>query len=378
MMPGSELQNMKRPNFQVLLSAKIDKVIHQIGCGFLTGNSLCTANHVLSVEEMFVQGPNGVAVIPSSRFKLLDADVAVATLSPVEISSLGLVSAKLPANSIEAHTGVFASVVSATTGSLGFLEPNRNTGFVTYTGSTLSGFSGAPYFVGRTVFGMHVGGSTQNVGYDGAFLRMLLEKKHESSEDIMFSMAKNQKLSFERSPFDPDEYRVKIKGQYFTVDEEQMIRLKNKTKISYDPESAIPFGNPLTGYSDGLDEFRGDASFLDARVPEIGRSQVEMPAPSQNSDTQPGLSSTPPQTSQNPTASQGSTFAQANKAFDATFASLSWLRVDANRLRAKLFERRGDLYAESSLLGTAKELENAVQQLSKLAFDQLSNERWKI
>lgn len=104
-------------------------------------------------------------------------------------------------------------------------------------GSTIRGFSGAPYYLNKTIFGMHLGGSVENLGYEGAYLLSVLRpsktivRKQESSDDWLIEQAeRNLRFDYERSPYDPDEYRVKMNGRYHLVDSEVLDAMLSRSK----------------------------------------------------------------------------------------------------------------------------------------------------
>lgn len=74
---------------------------------------------------------------------------------------------------------VFASGYSSN----GFLKKIQGSVEVSYGGSTLSGFSGAPYYVGNRVFGIHLGdgGSGKNYGLSIGFVLAALRKRVEEA-----------------------------------------------------------------------------------------------------------------------------------------------------------------------------------------------------
>lgn len=104
-------------------------------------------------------------------------------------------------------------------------KPDIAYGFVEYDGSTIAGFSGAPYTNGQKVLGMHLqGGTGGNFGYSASFLISRLRRviKPESSEWEAFEKALAQAarddVEWNRGL---DETEVRVGGRYFLFDNEE-------------------------------------------------------------------------------------------------------------------------------------------------------------
>lgn len=273
MMPNSKLMAGSIPAFQAqILTLKGER----LGQGALSGNAFITAFHVIDQQTSVVlETQHGRLVVAVSAFERREGDLAVAELNERDRSTLQLKSAKLHPFAL-VGSGVFVQVNANGLSSLGFLESHRAFGFVKYSGSTVNGFSGAPYYVGNTIYGFHVGGSSENVGYEASYVKSLLFAPKESSEDIMMdAIRKKRKFKYERSPFDPDEYRVLVGDRYYMVDSEAMGRLlemgrgSEKRNISYEPECEYCVDRRLiqtgdSGEVDGLSEFGGMSDFSDS------------------------------------------------------------------------------------------------------------------
>lgn len=102
---------------------------------------------------------------------------------------------------------------------------------VEYDGSTLKGFSGAPYAIGGTVFGMHVAGTKhKNLGISQGLISLMIMKmervQEEASEDfyteeIEQMLRANQFAWTYSHPLEHDEVVfMDRKGRYHTVDSE--------------------------------------------------------------------------------------------------------------------------------------------------------------
>lgn len=224
MMKGSNFVNAKIPSFQFQVYGVEGNVLYKVGQGFRAGNKLITAFHNLDqYEEVQLETEKGAAIVSVSDWQRLEGDLASLTYSQSLAELLSLDKGRLNDVAAQPSSGLFASAFAFGMSSMGFIEPHRAFGIVKYTGSTVPGFSGCPYAVGKRIFGMHLGGSSENVGYDSAYISMLLRRSLESSEDYLLKQVKAKKrFTYQRSPYDPDEYRVKINGRFYMVDGEQL------------------------------------------------------------------------------------------------------------------------------------------------------------
>nr|UXD80021.1 hypothetical protein [Myrmica rubra virus 6] len=150
-------------------------------------------------------------------------------------------SGKLSPTFPQKSVGLYVSAVSNKYSTLGFLEPHSAFGFMTYTGSTIGGFSGTPYVVGNAVYGMHLGSGNENVGLDSAYILMVLRSMEESSEDYFIEqMKRGVKFSYRQTPGDPSNYYLRAGHTYHTVDRETVQTLiGGNADIEYEGESVV-------------------------------------------------------------------------------------------------------------------------------------------
>lgn len=232
MVMGSEFEKAStRPPFQAEIFVSKGEEFYMAGQGFMTEGWFITANHVIEgASQVRIKTELDTLELPRKRFEEIEGDVAFLKLSNEEASRLGLRRAKLMGHGVRSNSGLFVKCQAFQKSSMGMLENHPAFGWVSYHGSTVKGFSGAPYFVGNTVFGMHVGGLKTNIGYDAAYLRMLVLSRLEDSEEWLIKQAmKGKKFKYERNPYDPDEYRVEMDGNYYTVSSEGLARMQKRT-----------------------------------------------------------------------------------------------------------------------------------------------------
>lgn len=144
-------------------------------------------------------------------------------------SYLGLAKAKVADVTEMTHCSIVGGFrpVARTMGAVRLLS--EFFGQVQYTGTTFPGYSGAAYYVNKTVYGMHTSAwHSMNVGYSAAYLASILRKRRgqkESSEDFLFQrMTKQKKILYRTSPGDPEEVIMKVEGRFYTFARDEIPR----------------------------------------------------------------------------------------------------------------------------------------------------------
>lgn len=244
-LPGSVLESQAlQPDFQAsVYTDRIDdqKLLPRGQC-FRYKQYLMTVAHVLEgsskvrivstrfcqIQHKFVDHQLDLDL---TRFRVLDVDLAMAELTPKEWSSLCMSSAKV-ANSIPTH-GMVVKVSAFGQQSHGMLRQHSAFGFVQYEGSTRGGFSGAPYHIQNTVFGIHAGGDTLNVGYDITYVMAILRELPYSPEDSADYLERQVRryggdFEWEPSPISAGEFRIRVGGAYHIVDADVLDELQQK------------------------------------------------------------------------------------------------------------------------------------------------------
>lgn len=235
MKSGSPLVAAKAPNFQAEVYGIIGNNKYRAGQCFRVGNRLLTAAHVIEdYDTILIESMVGNIELAVKAFSRAHGDIAMISYDDVLNSALHLKTAILMKEIPEDCSGLFAMVTAFGKSSIGFLSAHRSFGFVAYTGSTVSGFSGAPYYSGNKVFGMHLGGSSENLGYDSAYLYCVLRRGLESSEDYIYDKIVRNKKAFRwvRDPYHPEIYVVRTGRNYFEIEEDVMQALLNKVEAS--------------------------------------------------------------------------------------------------------------------------------------------------
>ena len=228
MKPGSSFQlNALNPAFQCEVHGSVDgNDYFPLGQAFWVAQGLVTAAHVIyDVDYVYLARGDCQIEVDKSDFEFLDGDIAIYKITQKETQALKMSQGKLSNLAVGCASGLMAQIVAFGQRSFGFLQLYDQFGYCCYSGSTLKGFSGAPYYLNKTIFGMHLGGSVDNLGYEAAYILSVLRpsktvvKHQESSDDWLIEQAqKSNKFDYERNPYNPDEYRVKMNGRYHMVD----------------------------------------------------------------------------------------------------------------------------------------------------------------
>lgn len=245
MMPGSTLEfAAKMPSFQVEIWVRRGTKTFMSGQGFNTKTGIFTAHHVVEdADEVVLKTESGNVTVEASGFVQLEGDVAVYIPTAQEIGTLSLSQAKIVNVSTPTiKAGLMVKVQAFGQRTMGLLESSESFGLCQYKGSTIKGFSGAPYHVGKVVYGMHIGGATVNLGFESAYLYMLARKFNEDTDDYLFDqiMTEGKDYTWERSPYDPDEARVKMDGLYYNVDMDLVRKLNSGKRMKKEVQYKMP------------------------------------------------------------------------------------------------------------------------------------------
>lgn len=238
-MPGSQFEivsEMPKHTFEIHVSTD-GRSYFPHSAGFWADDALWTTGHSLEgyTSAILRKGDNEVEIDLSKWLINVKGDISIYPDPEQRImSKLGLAKGKLSEMAVQEKAGPFVVIISFLKKAFGQLLPYTQFGMVIFTGSTVGGFSGAPYAFGNTIFGMHVGYTCGvNIGYDAAFLktvrrslRSVVLTAEDSSEWFTMQLTKkNAKPVFQRSPYNPDEWFVRVADRYHTIDDEMKQRL---------------------------------------------------------------------------------------------------------------------------------------------------------
>lgn len=393
--PGSVLIKPETPTFQAAIYGELNGAWVRSGQAFKVRHQLITAHHVVeSFKRLRLVTSSGEIDMASDRFRWVEGDVAFCLLTPQENQILALTEAKLANHEFVSNSGLIVKATGFNNSSYGFLKQYPAFGYVEYGGSTVPGFSGCPYVVGPKVYGMHLGGGTENLGLNGAYLDMLVRRKDESSEDYLFGqIEKHEKYDYQQSPYDPSEFRLRIGGKYYLIDAEMLHSLETRKKggtkvtfrdLEYDAEAYefpmeeehIPVYRPkeIPDYQDEITNASNDIANL---IKEISENSVApsvpktlgAPGPRKPSVSAPKKASARPKetTSSTPkisvTDGPALTPVQRSQALQGIAESLRMLRAELPRLQASVSKRSSNTPSAVSQIGRLTSLNTELNRI---------------
>lgn len=209
---GSRPTRMDKPRMVADVTAADGTYLGQC---FRVGDRLITAWHVVSHYD-YVYVHSSVAAERVTFVRKYDLDLADAPYS----TRLCMPSGKWETIDAKTYVMVGSTVSGVWQATVGPLEHNTGEfGTVEYSGTTLPGFSGSPYYMGKSIYGMHLCGGTQNLGWDGSYLKTFYRREEDTFEWLLAEMVeadrKGDKLQYE---IRGDDVRVFINGVYHVVD----------------------------------------------------------------------------------------------------------------------------------------------------------------
>lgn len=183
--PGSEyVPEKKLPNgqFEVLGTVREGDDYELSGMGFRAGKWLVTAWHVIEpLQEVMLSNGEKTVKIDRDAFFEMENDVA-ACLYTSALEKLGLAKLRLTTPGTGKYDMQYVAIVGKKPyqKTIGCLKASRSMYYVNYEGSTTHTFSGAPYINGKSIYGMHVGSHSTNIGVDASYIETLLSLRDES------------------------------------------------------------------------------------------------------------------------------------------------------------------------------------------------------
>lgn len=282
LMDGSRLMPAKNvPDFQIDIQVFSSSKWTTLGNASvirvdLLGSVIVTVHHVLPafaevrlVPTSCRDGSKFVIVDASSFIVVEDHDLAYLPITPQMVSVLGVKTAKVPMNlarelpQIVSITGVGYT----TSGCLSF-NPTVFGGLL-YEGSTIPGFSGAPYSNNRTIYGLHMGSGTVGIGMDISYVKIMIMKKaglvKEASEDaIMHEIMEEFKTK--KTTFRARGSVVQYKGKYYDMDLAEFEVPKEFWDAVYAVDSK---GQPIE-----LEVFNDDAETVPEQVAPLPKEEL--------------------------------------------------------------------------------------------------------
>lgn len=361
-MPGSTYIKPIQVPFQVEVQAHVDGFWMTQGQALRIKDEVyITPMHVVTGLDRIALYKNDKRVEISATWEHVHGDLALLRVTSSISGQLGVTVGKLAKVGARGGTQNYVHVTANGQTSFGPLTADEEFGMVKYGGSTMGGFSGAAYAVNNTIFGMHLGCDTTNLGYESTYLHAMVERylqrmTPESTEDWLYDTMerRGRDLEYRQSPFDPDEIMVQVRGEYHVVNADDYFAARDRrhrrmrgesTRVR--AESSRTFAPRDVAYTDSGNVFPEPARLpVGAGAPGI-TLETTPPAPRLNTLT---TESTQPSASQedcesNLTDHQQSTLAQLSGLLDSmcqerVSAQQTRSRTEANRLRRLRARRR--------------------------------------
>lgn len=224
------------PLWQVSIWAQTEKAMVLIGHASRLHNHLVANWHVLNTAPLdtlyiLVQRPGKeIHRVKADLLKwvtLVD-DIACASLDEAKITLPGVVNAKVAHVEVKVAAQIATDFPTANA-STGLLENHPEVwGMLRFNGSTRPGFSGATYFAGKQMYGVHSFGGVENQGYSASYLALLI-KKAESSDYLALRnmLDRSDDHDYLSRRVNPDEYEVRYQGRYFVIEAEEYVDLSD-------------------------------------------------------------------------------------------------------------------------------------------------------
>lgn len=325
MNPGSVFLPGKLPLFQMWVERLEDGQWKKVGCAFRTELGIYTAKHVPNGTDFRLTTEANMVEVPYDQVRELDAD---AILIPENFAPSGVTRAKLTRGALMGANTVQVEICNGVHRSIGPVVASKSFGSVVYSGSTVGGFSGAPYYSGKNILGMHTGAAAVNFGYEAGYLAVLSVKKEDSQDVILDWLKRGNKFAWKVSPFDPDEVFIRTGRGYDTVESQRFYDVLEDIMSQEAEDAAMEaamgggegyraFKPKLSRsqrktYSSGKQRFTEESGFI---FPDSGNlslpAAVAYPSAGNTQFNRPGVNQPNPQTSQEMTSPSPSTSRQA-------------------------------------------------------------------
>lgn len=263
-MPGS------LPTFQMWVERFEDGSWKKVGCAFRTELGIYTAKHVPAGKDFRLTTATAVVEVPYDQVRELDADVIVIPecYSPSAVSR-----AKLARGALFGADSMQVEITNGVQRSVGPLVASKSFGSVIYSGSTIGGFSGAPYYSGRNILGMHTGAAAVNYGYEAGFLAIMTVRKEDSQDVLLDFLKRGAKFSWKTSPFDPDEVFIRTGRGYDTVESQKFWEVMEEIGAQEADHDAM---EAVFGDGEGYRAFRPSLSRSQRKTYASGRKKFSM------------------------------------------------------------------------------------------------------
>lgn len=240
--PMLNIDEHRMPKFTFMTYIQLPgtNTFEYFGMGSWVGEYFLTARHIIwkakrndqIIRLVNSRDMNKVIDTKAEDWSVLDEE-DLAYIKPTQKMSVQLGVSKATARGFEGNMTVslFARK-SVSSGTLS-MNPRSPATQVVYYGSSVAGFSGAPYYVANDVYALHLGSNQQyGTGLLMSYIVALLERKErnyreEDSENIILQemmddfKRRGKKVFYTVSRNDPDDIYITGRGRTFIIDREQ-------------------------------------------------------------------------------------------------------------------------------------------------------------
>lgn len=180
---GSQFSDRPIPPCQAMIGFRTGDSISVVGCGIRTEYGFWTPSHVVSSrykEAMLVKNGKAKSLEPYIQ-KAVDNPFGLEMICikiPENVySDLGISKAQFSNLQHKDMVTIVGPDGQSTMGEMSRTE-GKNFGSVTYGGSTMAGFSGAPYMKGNRVVAIHLHGGKTNGGQETLYLNQVYKVEY--------------------------------------------------------------------------------------------------------------------------------------------------------------------------------------------------------
>lgn len=238
--PENPYVALASPSWQVSLWAKVGENYTLIGHANRMANHLVANWHVLNVAPLdtiyatVLRPGKEIVRVPVAllTWRTVVGDIAAASLDEAKIYLPGVTNAKV--RHVEGKEALqIATDFPTCNGSNGLVQNHPDVwGMLSFTGSTRPGFSGASYYSGKQMYGIHTFGGIENQGYSASYVMNQLKRVESSDYLALIDMLeRSDDRRYKTRRVDPESVEVYYRGRYFFIEPEEYMDLEDRYEL---------------------------------------------------------------------------------------------------------------------------------------------------
>lgn len=238
--PENPYVALASPSWQVSLWARVGERYTLIGHANRMANHLVANWHVLNVAPLdtiyvtVLRPGKEIVRVPAAllNWQTVVGDIAAASLDEAKIILPGVTNAKVRHVSGKEALQI-ATDFPTSNGSNGLAENHPDVwGMLSFTGSTRPGFSGASYYAGKSMYGIHTYGGIENQGYSASYVQNHL-KRMESSDylALLDMLERSDDRRYKARKVDPERVEVLYDGRYYFIEPNEFNDLEDRYEL---------------------------------------------------------------------------------------------------------------------------------------------------